>query len=182
MPRRRRSVGFTLIELMIVVAIIGILASIAIPNFGRFQFRSKTSEAKTNLQAIRTAQASYVAEYGDYIASQTSPSAYGGTVAVTFVDEGPNGANFETIGWQPEGLVYFQYAVPVAGGAYTADAAADIDGNATPQIWGYVHVDVLGNTVAGTLGCVGVWDPVTSTPTLTNTVGPCGPTFGQSEF
>ena len=44
--------GFTLIELMIVVAIIGILAAIAIPNFLKFQAKSKTSEAKTNLGAI----------------------------------------------------------------------------------------------------------------------------------
>ncbi|MBI2370572.1 MAG: prepilin-type N-terminal cleavage/methylation domain-containing protein, partial [Deltaproteobacteria bacterium] len=43
--------GFTLIELMIVVAIIGILAAIAIPNFLRFQAKSKQSEAKTNLAA-----------------------------------------------------------------------------------------------------------------------------------
>ncbi|WP_414645174.1 type IV pilin protein, partial [Candidatus Deferrimicrobium sp.] len=47
--------GFTLIELMIVVAIIGILAAIAIPNFLRFQAKSKQSEAKTNLGGIFTA-------------------------------------------------------------------------------------------------------------------------------
>ena len=48
--------GFTLIELMIVVAIIGILAAIAIPNFLRFQAKSKQSEAKTNLGGIFTAE------------------------------------------------------------------------------------------------------------------------------
>jgi len=58
--------GFTLIELMIVVAIIGILAAIAIPNFLRFQAKSKQSEAKTNLGGIFTAQTSYFAETNAY--------------------------------------------------------------------------------------------------------------------
>ena len=52
----RSKKGFTLIELMIVVAIIGILAAIAIPNFLKFQAKSKQSEAKTNLGAIFTGQ------------------------------------------------------------------------------------------------------------------------------
>ena len=54
--------GFTLIELMIVVAIIGILAAIAIPNFIKFQARSKQSEAKSNLKAIFTAQKAFFQE------------------------------------------------------------------------------------------------------------------------
>lgn len=54
--------GFTLIELMIVVAIIGILAAIAIPNFIKFQARSKQSEAKANLKAVFTAEKAYYQE------------------------------------------------------------------------------------------------------------------------
>jgi type IV pilus assembly protein PilA len=69
--------GFTLIELMIVVAIIGILAAIAIPNFLKFQAKSKMSEAKTNLGAIYTGEIAYFGEqnsYGDFIAINWSPS------------------------------------------------------------------------------------------------------------
>jgi type IV pilus assembly protein PilA len=54
--------GFTLIELMIVVAIIGILAAIAIPNFIKFQARSKQSEVKANLKAVFTAEKAYYQE------------------------------------------------------------------------------------------------------------------------
>ncbi|WP_224243972.1 prepilin-type N-terminal cleavage/methylation domain-containing protein [Hyalangium gracile] len=53
MPRQS-SRGFTLIELMIVVAIIGILAAIAIPNFLRFQARARQSEANSNLKTLFT--------------------------------------------------------------------------------------------------------------------------------
>ena len=54
--------GFTLIELMIVVAIIGILAAIAIPNFLTYQSKSKQSEARVSLGAIFTSAVAFGAE------------------------------------------------------------------------------------------------------------------------
>jgi len=67
MTRRILKRGFTLIELMIVVAIIGILAAIAIPNFLRFQAKSKQSEAKANLKGLFTAQRSQYQEFDRYL-------------------------------------------------------------------------------------------------------------------
>src|SRR6476661_2572888 len=67
MSKRSNRRGFTLIELMIVVAIIGILAAIAIPNFIRFQARAKQSEAKANLKAVFTAQRAYYQEKDRYM-------------------------------------------------------------------------------------------------------------------
>ena len=59
--------GFSLTELMIVVAIIGILAVIAIPNFLKYQARAKQSEAKSNLVAIHTSEMAYFAENNTYV-------------------------------------------------------------------------------------------------------------------
>ena len=54
--------GFTLIELMLVVGIIGAIAAIAIPNFIKYQARSRRSEAFTNLSAMARAQKAFLAE------------------------------------------------------------------------------------------------------------------------
>jgi len=177
--------GFTLIELMIVVAIIGILAAIAIPNFVRFQLRSKSSEGKTNLAAIRTSEESYFAEYGTYINATGSPAAQNvpPSAKQAFLDAGIAGNNFDTIGWQPEGQVYFQYGVVVIGTDYMADAQADIDNDTALQHWGYARsLATPAVLVGGTYGCVGVWDTNLGTATLANQVGPCDGTSGMSIF
>ena len=129
----RKQEGFTLIELMIVVAIIGILAAIAIPNFLTYQLKSRQSEAKTNLQAIRTSMLSFSGERGCFLGipspaagvalpvvnTKTIPVAWPSTAAyppsaagTTFcVGAAPVYTGvFGDIGFAASGNTYFRYA------------------------------------------------------------------------
>lgn len=80
--------GFTLIELMIVVGIIGILVAIAAPNFARYQSKARQSEAKIALSAIYGAEKSFYSEYSAYA---------GGLDAIGYSPEGQK--RFYTIGF-----------------------------------------------------------------------------------
>jgi type IV pilus assembly protein PilA len=166
--------GFTLIELMIGVAIIGILASVGIPNYLRFQMKAKSAEAKLNLAAIRTAEKAFFSEYGSYVAATADPPAIPGTTRTSF-DVGNSG--FRILGWQPEGTIYFSYGVATSTDrdAYTADAGADIDGNHEIQYWGVAQPDASGSLVPAEIGC-----PVATL--LPDQVGPCTAEAGQSIF
>lgn len=63
---RNKKSGFTLLELIIVVVVIGILASIALPRYIRIAEKGRIAEAKTILGTIRSAQLRYVAERGQF--------------------------------------------------------------------------------------------------------------------
>ncbi len=60
--------GFSLIELMVVIVIIGILSSIAVPNFQKFQLKAKRAEAKANLAALYAAEQAFKSEFAQYFA------------------------------------------------------------------------------------------------------------------
>ena len=124
--------GFTLIELMIVVAIIGILSAVAIPNFLNFRYKAKTSEAKANLGAIRTCQEAYMAENETYKTCQESPAANSGKSKTVWADVS---GDFAYIGFAPTTNVYYQYSVTAGTGAiataFLAISTGDIDGDGT---------------------------------------------------
>jgi type IV pilus assembly protein PilA len=133
--KRALSKGFTLIELMIVVAIIGILAAIAIPNFSKFQARAKQSEAKANLKGIYTAKQTQFGEKDTYVCAT-------GAVAVTPGLAGSDWSDATAVScfcdWRTEGQPRYTYVC--------TDSATNVDRLATTLVGG-------AGTVSGSTSC-----------------------------
>ena len=114
--------GFTLIELMIVVAIIGILAAIAIPNFLNYQCKAKQSEAKSSLGSIRVAQEAYFAEYDKY------------------------SDNLPGIGFGTKGTANYSYSATADTTTFTATATSDTIKSGETDTWTIDQDGTLSNT------------------------------------
>ena len=140
LQRIRNRKGFTLVELMIVVAIIGILAAIAIPNFLAFRLKAKTSEAKSNLGAIRSTEVAYFAEWNYFVGVQPATpllNRAGSAIKLPWILS----TRFSILGFAPEGLVYYSYELssgavlyPLGGANVTPEglsmnAVGDLDGD-----------------------------------------------------
>lgn len=157
----RRQAGFTLLELMIVVAVIGILAAIAIPNFQRYQYRARRGEGFTNLASLARTQRSYHAEFNRYLGVAPSPADALGPTPADWEATAQN--EFNTLGWKPDGDVLFRYDTNASDidagccqGCFTATAYSDIDGN------GFVAAVML---VSPNIADVAV-PPATCAPTI----------------
>jgi prepilin-type N-terminal cleavage/methylation domain-containing protein len=139
---RSRREGFTLIEIMIVVALIGILAAIAIPSYTTYQARSRRAEAFTNVFAIIQTSDAYYAEYQTYVT--TGVPVPGGIAAIAGIQKrlwnAAAEAAFAQLGWIPEGAVFYDYGTNAGTGGgsacscppgtcVTATAYGDVDGD-----------------------------------------------------
>jgi len=137
-----KQAGFTLLELMIVVAIVGVLSALAMPAFRGYVMRTRTAEAPVFLGEIRQRQESYRAEFAQYCAVAANPSA----PSVEPVGFDATVGDWPMLGANPDGPVRFSYSVlvgtpgvPAIGGiglnatnyTFVAHAVGDLDGDGT---------------------------------------------------
>lgn len=115
--------GFTLIELMVVVAIVGILSAVAYPAYGKYLIKSHRAAAQVHLMELAQAQSQHMADARTYTTTlPTPPEAVSARYAVAIrIEDGPPSTFTIT-------------ATPVPGSAQAADGALSIDsaGTRTP--------------------------------------------------
>ena len=119
----RRDKGFTLLELMIVVAIIGILGAIAIPSFTKLMMRTKRAELPTLVTAIREHQVAYYAEFDVYVDCAPNPAAYSAAPQPW----AQNMAGWDAIGYQPDGDIRGSYSCDDLGNDFLCTGLIDLD-------------------------------------------------------
>jgi prepilin-type N-terminal cleavage/methylation domain-containing protein len=129
--------GFSLLELMIAVAIIGILSAIAIPAFIGYQYRAQAQEAIDFLGIIKLRQESYRAEFGQYC-DVNAPHPTSGS--------GPNGApkGDEDLLWNPPPATWLQLGASPAHSRvkFQFNVTAGVPGTPpSPNTWGFPNTN-----------------------------------------
>jgi len=132
---RRSNKGFTLIELMIVVVIIGVLAALAIPRFMQAATKSKQSEARDILKQIYTMQQAYFIEHETYALNGVTASA-----------AAPLAYSIIAIEIMPSARYSYTITMPSTV-QFTCIATANLDDDATIDTWTISHTGTLVNTI-----------------------------------
>jgi type IV pilus assembly protein PilE len=112
----RRQKGVTLIELMTVVVVISVLASIAIPSYRRYMLRAQRSDAMTSLLRVATAEEKFQLQYGSYATNLTATGASGLGLPAATSDRGYYSLTVVTTA-----TGFTATATPVSGGAQASD-------------------------------------------------------------